>query len=262
MKTSLLLLATTFLFSSCKTREDIVREEKREMKVENISTQMQDTQRLNVDFTTRLQNLEEKLSDLSGRAEESQHQTEETVNQRIRGLEEKIDLIQASQSIQTESIADLTDKVSAQKKYISEVLGTLKSLSSSKSKRSSKSSKRSSYEVAMGDYKKGRYKSAKSKFLTLLKSNRLDSAQKSRVIHNMGMISYMNKSNDQALSYFSQLFTQYPKSGYNKNGLLFLAKTFKRTGKKEEAKQTLNELLKLWPKARQVKEAKKLLSKL
>jgi TolA-binding protein len=255
MKVTLLLTATILFFASCKTREDIVREKK----VETMSTQMQDSQKLNADFTVRLQNLEERLSDVSGKVEEGQHETQQTVDSRIKTLEEKINLIEASQQTQTQTITDLTDKVASQEKYIGEVLGTLKSLSG---KGKSRGKKRSAYEDAMYDYKKGRYKSAKTKLSALLSGKSLKSSQKARVIHNMGMISFMNKENDSALSYFSQLFTQYPKSGYNKNGLLFLAKTFKRVGKKEEAKQTLSELVKRWPKASQIKEAKKLLSKL
>jgi TolA-binding protein len=241
--------------AGCKTREDIVREQK----VENMSSQMQDSQKLNADFTVRLQNLEERLSNVSGKVEEGQHQTQKTVDTRIQALEEKITLIEASQKSQTEGLTILTEKLASQEKYIGEVLGTLKNLSG---KGKAKTKKRSHYEDAMADYKKGRYKSAKTKLSALLNGKRLKKSQKARVIHNMGMISFMNKENESALTYFSQLFTQHPKSGYNKNGLLFLAKTFRRIGKKEEAKQSLSELIKRWPKARQVKEAKKILSKL
>ena len=220
---------------------------------------MQDTQKLNADFTVRLQNLEERLSNVSGQVEEGQHQTQKTVDSRIQSLEEKINLIEASQATQTQSITELTEKIASQQKYIGDVLGTLKQLSG---KTPSKGKKRSAYEDAMYDYKKGRYKSAKTKLLALVNAKKLSSSRKARVMHNLGMISFMNKDNESALTYFSQLFTQYPKSGYNKNGLLFLGKTFNRIGKKEEAKQTLSELVKLWPKARQVKEAKTLLSKL
>jgi len=111
----------------------------------------------------------------------------------------------------------------------------------------------------MGDYKRGRYKSAKSKLADLYNNKLVSGSRKARVIHNLGMIAYMEKDNGAALTYFSTLFTEMPKSGYNKNGLLFLGKTFKRLGQTEEMKQTLNELITRWPKARQVSEAKKLL---
>ena len=255
MRSILTLVLILASLTACKTREDIIREQK----VENMSTQMQDTQKLNADFTVRLQNLEERLSNVSGQIEEGQHETKETIDKRIQTLEEKITLIETSQSSQNQAVADLTEKVAAQEKYIGEVLGTLKNLSG---KGKAKGKKLSAYDDAMRDYKRGRYKSAKGKLSALLNKNKLKASRKARVIHNMGMISFMDKENDSALAYFSQLFTQYPKSGYNKNGLLFLAKTFKRIGKKEEAKQTLSELIKQWPKAKQVKEAKSLLSKL
>jgi TolA-binding protein len=255
MKSILVILVIIATLAGCKTREDIVREQK----VENMSYQMQDSQKLNADFTVRLQNLEERLSEVSGKAEENQHQTQKSIDTRIQSIEEKITLMEASQKSQAEGLNELSEKLASQEKYIDEVLGTLKNLSG---KGKSKSKKLSDYEDAMADYKRGRYKSAKSKLSALLNNKSLSGSQKTRVIHNLGMIAYMDKENESALTYFSQLFTQYPKSGYNKNGMLFLAKTFNRIGKKEEAKQTLSELIKLWPKARQVKEAKKLLSKL
>ena len=76
------------------------------------------------------------------------------------------------------------------------------------------------------------------------------------------MIAFMDKQDEKALVYFSKLFTQYPKSPYIRNGLLFLGKTFKRSGQVEEAKETFNQLVSQFPKTRQAKEASKLLKAL
>lgn len=72
----------------------------------------------------------------------------------------------------------------------------------------------------------------------------------------------MDKQYDKALVYFSRLFTEHEKTGYNKNGLLFLGRTFDKLGQKEQAKQTLGELIKRFPDAKQVKAAKEMLEKL
>lgn len=251
---SLSLLVSLLFFASCKTREDI----RREQMVETMNSQLQDGQKLNADFTVRLQTLEESLSNVSGRIEEGQHETQKTLDSRLTEIEGKMAVIEENQKNQDTLLNELKAKTEAQDQYIQEVLGTLKKISGGgKAKK-----KLSPYRDAMNDYGKGRYKSAKTKLLTLLNGNKVKGGQKARVIHNLGMIAYMDKENDKALAYFSRLFSEFPKTGYNKNGLLFLAKTFKRLNKKEEAKQTLQELISRFPKAKQVSSAKKMLTSL
>ncbi len=256
MKLSLITLLTFVVFVGCKTREDI----QREKLVENMNTQMQDTQKLSADFTVRLQNLEERISMVTGKVEEGHHETQKTLDTRLIDLESKINLMEENQKAQEKEIRTLKTKSDAQAAYLKEVLDNLKNLSGGKGSKSS--SKLSPYQDAMNDYKKGRYASAKQKLLILLNGNKVKGGAKLRTIHNLGMIAYMDKENDKALAYFSRLFSETPKSGYNKNGLLFLAKTFKRMNKNEEAKQTLQELISRFPKARQVKQAKKMLKSL
>lgn len=234
------------IISGCKTREDIAREQM----VNQISGQVKDTQKLNADFTTRLQDLETQMTNISGQNEESQHNTKKALTEQMRELLERINVLETNQK-------DLTDKAAAREQYIQEVLGELKKITKKGGNSSSK--KMSAYDSAMNDYKRGRYTAAKGKLETLLAAKKVSGARKGRTIHNLGMISYIQKDNTAALTYFSKLFTEMPKSGYNKNGLLFLAKTFKRLNQTEEMKQTLNELITRWPKAKQAGEAKKLL---
>lgn len=255
MKIKIPLLVLLVALVSCKTREDI----QREKLVTDMNMQMQDTQKLSADFTVRLQALEERLSNVTGQVEEGQHETKETLNKRIEALEEKINLLETTQKSQTESLEKLERLSSEQGEYIKEVLSNLKKLSGG-GKKSKKS--RSPYQEAMYNYGKARYKTAKNQLLTLLDGKKVKGGQKARVIHNLGMIAYMDKENEKALAYFSRLFTEFPKTGYNKNGLLYLARTFKRLNKVDEAKQTLQELLNRFPKAKQAKEAKKMLSSL
>lgn len=257
MKNSLIPLLALALIFGCKTREDI----QREKLVDSMSNQMMDSQKLTADFTVRLQNLEERISTITGKVEEGQHETQKTLDTRLIDLESKINLLEETQKSQQMLIGELKTKTDAQAAYLKEVLDNLKNLSGG-SKSSKGSSKRSAYQDAMYDYGKGRYDSAKQKLLLLLNGNKVSGGAKARVIHNLGMIAYMDKENDKALAYFSRLFSEYPKTGYNKNGLLFLAKTFKRMNKNAEAKQTLEELISRFPKAKQVKQAEKMLKTL
>jgi TolA-binding protein len=243
----IILIATPLLLliSGCKTREDIAREQM----VTQISGQVKDSQKLSADFTHRLQELETQVTNISGQTEENQHKTKTDLTEQMRQLLERINVLEANQK-------DLTDKAAAREQYIQEVLGELKKITG---KGSTKGKKLSAYDSAMYDYKKGRYTKAKGKLESLLAGKKVSGTRKSRTIHNLGMIAYIQKDNTAALTYFSKLFTEIPKSGYNKNGLLFLAKTFKRLNQTEEMKQTLNELITRWPKAKQAGEAKKLL---
>ncbi len=255
-KKSLALAAVVSLsfFASCKTREDIVREQM----IDNMSMQMQDGQKLNADFSVRLQGIEDRLNNLSGNIEETQHTTNVTISERIKTLEEKLTILETTQSNQTESLDSLHKEMTAQKEYIQEVLGTLKKISQKKSK---PVKKQSPYDQAMSLYRRGKYADAKGILLTLV-DKKFSESRKARIVHNLGMIAYMDKENDKALAYFSRLFTEFPKTGYNKNGLMFLAKTLKRMNKNEEAKQALNELISRFPDAKQVAQAKKMLQQL
>lgn len=255
MKKSILSLLILSALVSCKTREDI----QREKLVSDMNMQMQDSQKLSADFTVRLQALEERLSNVTGKVEEGQHETKQTLDTRLKGLEEKMNLLETTQKTQAETIEKLEKMSQEQSDYIKDVLQGLKKISGG-DKKSKKSL--SPYQEAMDNYGKGKYKAAKDQLLVLLEGKKVKGGQLARVIHNLGMISYMDKENDKALAYFSRLFTEFPDTGYNKNGLLFLARTFKRLNKKEEAKQTLQELMKRFPKAKQVSAAKKMLESL
>ncbi len=250
------LVTVLTLTNSCKTREDIAREKL----VNDMNMQMVDSQKLNADYSMRLQNLEDRLSNVTGKVEEGQHETKKNLDNRIKSLEEKINLVENTQTSQTETLAKLEAQVKEQNSYIKDVLSNLKTITKKGGKSSSGST--SPYNKAMADYKKGRYKSAKPQMLTLLNGKTLSSGQKKRVLHNLGMIAYIAKDDSNALNYFTRLFTEFPKTGYNKNGLLMMAKTFIRLKKNEEAKQVLTELVNRFPKAKQVEQAKKMLSSL
>ncbi|MCF8060429.1 MAG: tetratricopeptide repeat protein [Bacteriovoracaceae bacterium] len=252
----LTLITGLLLLSGCKTREDIAREKL----VNDMNMQMVDSQKLNADYSMRLQSLEDRLSNVTGKVEEGQHETKTTLDNRIKSLEEKISLVENTQSTQSETLAKLEAQVKEQNSYIKDVLSGLKTITKKGGKASSGTS--DPYGKAMAEYKSGRYESAKTQFLTLLNGKSLSSGQKARVLHNLGMVSYIGKDDEKALTYFTRLFTEFPKTGYNKNGLLVMAKTFVRLKKNEEAKQVLTELISRFPKAKQIEQARKMLSSL
>jgi TolA-binding protein len=253
MKWTILLLIIVSL-NSCKTQEEIAQSQM----VETLNLQVSESQKLTADATVRMQSLEERMNNITGQVEESGHQQKMTVQNQIKDLKDKLVVVEENNKSLNTEVTSLKASMAEQKEYLDKVLKSLTKMSSSKSK---PSRKLSSYDKAMATYKRGKYKDAKALLQELLKK-KMNGSKRSRVLHNLGMSSYILKQDDQVLIYFSKLFTDFPKSGYNKNGLLFLGKSFQRMNKKEEAKQTFNELLTRFPKAKQSGEAKKLLAKL
>ena len=256
----LLALSSLILFGSCKTQEEI----QREQMVDNLSIQMVENQKLTAGSKVRLQNIEERLGMLRGTVEDTNHSTKEQLTREVQILRDKVVLLderdksnQSTMDITQKRLTGIEDQLVKQDKYLKKLLATLTS-----AKAINKSKKLSAYDSAMYDYKKRKYKSAKRKLEALESNKKIKGKKRARVLHNLGMISFQNKDNNGSTVYLSKLFTEFPKSSYNANGLLYLAKTFKRMKKNEQSKQTLEELIRRFPKSKKVKEAKSLLAKL
>ena len=112
----------------------------------------------------------------------------------------------------------------------------------------------------MVNYKKGYYNSAKAGLIQLFEDKKIRGKKKARVIHHLGMIEYKRRNNAKAIFYFSRLYTKYPKSNFNEEGLLYLAKSFLRQKETAKAKSSIEEMMKKFPKSKHTKEAKKILS--
>lgn len=253
MKWILALFVVAIFFNGCKTQEEIAQGQM----VENLNLQVSEAQKLTAEATVRMQQLEERMNSITGQVEESGHQRQTTTQNQIDELKAKLLVIEENNKTLNTDITQIKKSLEDQKVYLDKVLKSLTKISKTKPKK-----KLSEYDAAMAAYKKGHYKTAKGMLQELIEKKKVKGSKRARTLHNLGMSLYILKEDDQVLIYFSKLFTDYPKSGYNKNGLLFLGKSFNRLKKKEEAKQTLNELISRFPKAKQAKEAKGILKKL
>ncbi|ATH07053.1 hypothetical protein BIY24_03600 [Halobacteriovorax marinus] len=248
-----LMLASLLSVGACKTQEEI----QREQVVDNISIQMVENQKLTADANIRLQNIEERLGLLTGQVEETGHNTKEELTKQVEELRNKITILEEKDKANEEKISKIEAQLKQQDEYLKKLLSTL-----SKKTSSTKKKKSSPYQEAMGAYTSGNYKRAQSLLSGLEAENKIKGKRRARILHNLGMSAYINKNNNDATVYFSKLFTEFPSSNYNANGLLYLSKTLQRLKKNEQAKQTLEELIKRFPKSKKVKEAKSLLAKL
>lgn len=250
-----LLSMTALLGAGCKTQEQI----KREQLVDNLSMQMVESQKLTADTSVRMQQIEERLGLVTGQIEETGQTSRQHINDVVKNLQERILVLEESNKTYKELLTSIQSKLGDQDKYIKEVLASLSKISGTAP--SKKKVSKSPYDIAIANYRDGKYAEAKPQLIALLDSKKFKGSERASLIHNLGMIAYFEKNDKDAMVYFSRLFTEHPESGYNGNGLFFLAKVFDRAGKSAERKQTLEELVAKYPKHRKAKEAQALLKK-
>lgn len=258
----ILFLALVLSLVGCKTTEDI----RREQMVDNISLQMVQNQQMTAEATVKLNAIEERLGLLTGQVEVQEYQTMQQTQTDLTALKERMDAIETQNRATQSELDRIKAQLTEQKKFMDELLKTLSTLTQKKSTSAgagkSASSSDSLYEQAMDDYKSGRYAQSRVKLEQLLNANQVKGNQRSRTLHNLGMIAWIEKQDDKAQVYFSKLLTEHADSPQARNGMLFLGKSFHRSKQTNEAKQILEELIKRFPDANQVKEAKALLAKI
>lgn len=252
-----------FILVSCKTQEQI----RREQLVESLASQMRQGQNVSANFTVELAEVKKQIMQLQGMIEESGQQSQvsqETritdLQSRVQVLEEKTNTLVTKLDEQAKAIETMKTQLTEQGKYLETLLKTLKNINKApKSTKKKTASKQSPYQEAMESYSKGQYKMARAQLAKLESSKSYKSKARARILHNLGMAEYMLKNDQNALVYFSKLYSEQPTSAYNANGLLFMAKCFQRLKRNDEAKATLQELMTKFPKSKKVAEAKKLL---
>lgn len=255
------LLCLTLLISilpsltGCKTQAQI----RREQQMENLTRQVSQSQKLSADTTIRLQNMEERINHLHGALEESGYAGEIKRQESLAQIEGRIDNLEQSQNDILKKFEETQKQLDAQRSYLDQVLETLKDLSSGGDLK--KKSTDELYSEAVRLYRAGEYGKSRTYFLEVLDRG-VEGQTLAHSYHNMGMVEYIAGRDDDALVYFSRLFTEFPDSGYNRNGLLFMAKAFERKGQKAEARQALQQLINRFPDANRIGDAKKMLERL
>ncbi|MBT3235867.1 MAG: tetratricopeptide repeat protein [Bdellovibrionales bacterium] len=262
----LITLTALLVLISCKTTEEI----EREQMVQNLAGQMVQAQKVSAESTVQVQNLEHRINKVIGSMEEANHHRDQQIKNFIQQSQKNLDHsaltqqeLQQQADGQKKQIQALQSALQEQRKYLDRLLKSIEKIS----KRKGSSSKRrgvklSSYDHTMSLYRKARYPAAKVGLLKLLDNNKIKGNRRARVLHNLGMIAFMDKEYKKASVYFSRLFTNFPKAPYNPNGLLYLGKSFYKNGDATGALETFKEMVKRYPKAKQVKDAQKIMNKI
>ncbi|MCT4641924.1 MAG: tetratricopeptide repeat protein [Bacteriovoracaceae bacterium] len=252
----LIYLLTLLSLTSCfKTAEDI----RREKLVDTMEQRLEQSSRLVADLTTRVQSLQNNQMDASGKIEEMTHlqttnqkELNESFQKNLLQLQEQIKVLIANDTKNQSQIKSLTKEIASLKKYIGNVTGTLTKIAGP-----TKATSQSKLQMAHEAFEKNKQKKATKLYKECLSENLVNNAQKNHIYFNLGLMSYWNKKYDDALVSFSKIYTKYPKSRLAHKSLLYIARSFKKKGKKDEALATFSKVTTQYPKSSSAKKAKK-----
>ena len=252
-----IILATfLLLFSSCKTQEEI----EREKLIDALNIGLKQVQELTAEQSMRLDEIEKRLMETTGRFEEVGHQTKAQTSTEFTALKNEISILKEKNKTYEIEIAEANKKLSqvkdnlkTQSAYSKQVLTTLKDISGKN---------KSLYEQAMENYGRNNFTMARDQFLILLEEKSTTSKQKERILHNRGVCEASMKKYEDALVAYSKLIQTYPKSIYIPSAMLNMAKTFISMNDNESATQTLEELVKRHPTHKRAILGKELLKKI
>lgn len=254
MKLILLLsLCSTLLLTSCfKTAEEI----KREKAVDN---QLSQSSKTVAELNETIQNLKQQIASTSGKVEEFDYKRQKTDQELNKNFSETV--LQLSEQVKNlveenaqmkKDIRELKSSVRSQKKYIKNVTGSLSKIAGP-----IKSSSSSKLKLAHKAFEKNQKTKATKLYNEILSEGKINNAQKNHVYFNLGLLDYWNKKYNSAITYFSKIYTKYPKSSFSPRALLYIARSFDKQKKNDEAQAMYQELIKNYPKSSHAKTAKK-----
>ena len=276
MKSSQVIICAFILVlvASCKTQEDI----RREQTVQNLNEEIQQTKKTTASGNSRFTSIEEQMSRLNGQVEESNHNSSK-LYQENKQLTERIAKMEEDNKKQVEYLKALTEKVNNQSGYIEEVIESLKKLSENKSENKfdekpkkkitkdddevegvdiAEDNQPATFDNGFKKFQVKEYNEAKNIFQQVADNKKASKKNREGATHYLGLIELKNKKYESAKVYFSKVFSESPTSTYAPAALLNLGKTFTALKSKEEAMMTYDELISRFPKSKEALEAVKL----
>jgi TolA-binding protein len=257
----IVLLFFIVSLSSClRTAEQI----ERDKMVDSMAVGLKQNQSMAAEMVVRFKEFETKINELNGKIEESNYQIEQSLgkkqdqeNKEIAQLKELVNTLNKNYQKQSKELAELKVKMKEQDGYIKKVNKTLKKLTNTKAPSVDKR-----YKSAIALYEKKKFKKAEEIFLDIVDEKKLSASRRNRVLQSLGMISYRSKRYEEAIVFFSRIYTNYPKSSFAPFALLNIGKSLKNIGEKDQAKVSFSELLNKYPKSKHAQKAKSELDKL
>lgn len=254
MKTAIILLTFAFLFTGCiKTADQL----NREKKLDSISEQVKDSQGLVADMSNMLRDMQSQLDKQHGKLEELEHKTSgvdsKQLNETLNLIKAQNDtLVQENQQLKSQ-MATVQDEMKAQREFMEKVT---KSLGSIKEAPAQKKNEKNDLEKAQALIKEDKYKEAREILEPIIDDKNLTPGEKNKVLQSLGKVEFYTKNYEQAMVYFSKVFTRYPKSSFAPTALLFIGRSLKAMDKKPEAKEAFEQVSENYPDSADAKLAK------
>lgn len=249
------VLALLFISTACiKTADQVNREKRFEAMTEN----MKDSQGLLADVVAQMKDMQSQLDKMNGKIEELEHRQKGIDPQSFQKMNENMTLLQTQQQSDSEALLKIQAELKEQRAFLEKVTTSLSSMGNEKPRASSKKkSAKAELSDALELVKDGKYKEAKADLESLIDADGLTAGDNNKIMHGLGRIEYYTKNYEQALVYFSKIYTKYPKASLAPNSLLYIAKSLKKLGKKDEAKEAFSRVAEDYPGSSEALEAKK-----
>jgi TolA-binding protein len=263
LQIAIFLLLSLIITSCLKTTEQI----EREKKVDTISKELSQSHKTVADLMLQVKELQNKLNGINGQFEEmeykqssSQSKQLDEMKKQVSILSEQISAIQTENKALNQKVILMQETLETQKSFIEKVtqsLGKISETKNDKNKDKESNNEEDPYETALNYLKNKKYKKAKEIFLQLIDDKEQPEAIINKSHFQLGLIEFKNKKYDEALVFFSKVYTQYPESSVAPSALFYIGKSFKLMKKNEEANSSFSELIEKFPKAKEVLQAKK-----
>ncbi len=251
----------TLMASCIKTADQLHREKK----FDSMSEQLTDSQSLISELVIQVKEMKSELAQLNGKVEELEHKQKNVDSSSLTKLTEDLNFLKSQKELETTQISEIQTQLKEQKEFLEKVTNSLVEIEKNKnrnnnSNKSTSTKKKSAKEElteVLSSLKKKSFAEAKNTLLSLLEKNELSPGDTNKALHALGQLEFNKKNFDQALVYFSKIYSKYPKATLAPSSLLFIGKSLKRMGKKDEAKQAFAKLSEDYPRAKETSEAKK-----
>jgi TolA-binding protein len=250
------IFSLIILSSSCIKTADQVNREKR---VDMMSEQLTDSQTLITDMVSQLKDMQSQLDKMNGRIEEMEHKQKQFDPAAVFKLSENFTLLQSQKESENNQLLLIQTELKEQRAFLEKVTASLNNIGQNQTKnpKVKKKSAKEELNQALSLVKNKAYEEAKPQLLGLLDNQELSAGDVNKALHGLGQIEFNSKNFDQALVYFSKIYTKYPKATLAPSSLLFIGKALQKLGKKDEAKEAFAKLTEDYPSAKESKEAKK-----
>ena len=244
----LLILSTACI----KTADQVNREKRFEAMTEN----MKDSQGLLGDVVGQMRDMQSQLDKMNGRMEELEHKGKQVDPQKLNQMNENVTLVQTQQEAQSAQLQQIQNELKEQRSFLEKVTATLSSAGKEKPAASKKKSAREELSTALHYIKTNKWNPAREGLESLIDDPELSLGDQNKLLHGLGRVEFFTANYEKALTYFSKIYTKYPKSSLAASSLLFIGRTLNKMGKKEEAREALAKVMDDYPGTKEATEAK------